>query len=140
MGAAPVQDETKVAVARRRLSKPRIFLIEPRRLFVDAMLRLLETDFEIVGTSNEMRDACRENALDVILVDTNCDNVPEAVLIDISLRTGGRVCVLTPRARVGIQSRGIPSWATVIPKTLSPRQFNQTLLQLTTLDDACAKR
>lgn len=82
------QDDFKTLASGASSRLPRIFIVEPQRLFMEAMRELLATDLDIVGIGRSPRCLARAGSLDLIIIDADAVRPSEACLVEMLRRTG----------------------------------------------------
>ena len=108
--------------------KPRIFLVQPQRLFMDALRRILSADFEVAGAAESLCYAAEAGSLDLILIDADAAQFSEYALLEACARSGAVVCLLSvdaerfePARRGSIQP---------LSKCLTQDRFVESLLRV----------
>lgn len=52
-------------------TKSRVFILEPQRMFADALSKALADDFDVIGSAAQLEAAPDQQAADLVLIDTD---------------------------------------------------------------------
>ncbi len=126
-------EEYVVAVPHRRERKPRVFIVQPQRLFEESFRQMLTNDFEVAGVGPTLCGIQKIKDLDLIVADADALRVPVSALVTIPAFLGCKaiVCLLSRDPSAWHRTRRAESLISMLfPRPITDRQIVQTLLRL----------
>ncbi len=93
-------------------TKSRIFILEPQRMFADALMKALADDFDVIGSAAQLEEAPDQQAVDLVLIDTDAFGTlaPNVVALAGTVFDCAALCllsVLPPTLQLAnVQSKG----------------------------------